>query len=196
MLQRILFVASAIFSSIYIQGQTQEPKNYGDFPLIITVQFHAFALPFHDLKSNFYNIGIGIGTEFSFNGNSSGAQQVSALWYHNKAMGNGLLFYTQSVWRPYFSIDGYGEMKGGIGYSYSFRPSESFQQVNGSWKSRGHKGKGMLTIPIGISVGYDSRSANSYVSNFISYQFLLVSNYNKSIPLVPETLLQIGSRIH
>jgi len=193
---RIFFLGTLLFASILSRGQSPEPKNYSDFPLIITIQFHAFALPFRDLKSNFSNVGIGIGTELSFNGKASGAQQIQALWYHNKAMGNGLLLYTQSVWRPYFSSDGYGELKGGVGYLYSFRPSESFEQVNGAWKSKGHKGKGMLTIPIGVSAGYDANWNQSYVSNFISYQFLAVSNYNKSIPLVPETLFQIGSRIH
>jgi hypothetical protein len=192
---RIGVAIAAIFLTFSCLGQT-EPKGYSDFPIIITLQFHAFALPFRDLKSNFSNVGIGVGTEVSFTGKETGVQQVSALWYHNKAMGNGVLLYTQSVWRPYFSTNGYGEIKGGLGYLYSFRPSESFQQVNGEWKSKGRKGKGMLTIPLGVSVGYDSRSINSFISGFASYQFLLLKDYNKSIPLVPETILQVGSSIH
>ncbi len=195
MRSRLWIVFIAIISSTYSFAQG-ELQGYNDFPIIITLQFHAFALPFRDLKANFSNIGIGVGTEFSFSGKPGGAQQVSALWYHNKAMGNGLFFYTQAVWRPYFSSNGYGEIKGGLGYLYSFRPSNSLKQVNGNWISVGRKGKGMLTIPIGVSAGMDSRTASWYVSTFASYQLLLVKNYNKSIPLVPETIFQVGTQIH
>ncbi len=182
---------------LIIEASGQEQKTYTNFPIIITLNFHAFALPFRDIKANFSNIGIGVGTEVSFTGSSStGVQQVQAIWYHNKAMGNGLLLQTQSVWRPDFNSNAFGEIKGGVGYLYSFRPSESYQQVNGKWISVGRKGKGMLAIPVGISAGINSRSTNAYMSNFISYQFLLVKNYNKSIPIVPETLIQAGSAIH
>ncbi len=177
-------------------AQAPEPKGYTDFPIIITIQFHAFSMPFRDMKANFSNVGIGVGTELSLNGKSNWVQQVNAMWYHNKAIGNGLLFYSQNVWRPDFVTNVYGELKGGVGYLYSFRPTGSFRQVNGEWKSVGHKGKGMLAIPIGISLGYDSRNSTSYLSTFASYQFMLVKGYNKTIPLVPQTLIQVGTRIH
>jgi hypothetical protein len=189
-------ISFAMCTTFVTTAQTTEPMAYTNFPIVITLQFHAFALPFRDMKSNFSNPGIGVGTEVSFGGNPNAVQQINATWYHNKAMGNGLLLYTQTVWRPEFTSTTYAEVKGGVGYLYSFRPSESFQSVDGVWKSVGHKGKGMLTIPVGVSLGYNSRSADSYISNFATYQFLLVKGYNKSIPLVPETLLQIGSRIH
>jgi hypothetical protein len=153
-------------------------------------------MPFKDLATNFSNVGIGIGTEVSYNGKPTGVQQLTAVWYHNKRMGNGLLFYTQAVWRPSLGSTAYGELKTGVGYYYSFRPVESYKQVNGKWISAGHKGKGMLTIPTGISLGSSSYSTDTYLSPFVSYQFLLLKNYNHDIPLVPETLIQVGSRVH
>ena len=182
--------------ALSLQAQSDPTKDYRNFPIVLTLQFHCFTLPFQDMKSNFSNIGIGVGTEVSYNGKQSGVQQVSAVWYHNKAMGNGLLFYTQAVWRPTLGSDVYTEAKAGIGYLFSFRPTESFKSVNGKWTSVGHKGKGMLTIPVGISVGKNMYSTDTYASPFVSYQFLLAKGYNKSIPLVPETLIQVGTRIH
>ena len=193
---RPICLSFILLSCLIIEASGQEQKAYTNFPIIITLNFHAFALPFRDIKANFSNIGIGVGTEMSFTGSPTGVQQVQAIWYHNKAMGNGLMLQTQSVWRPDFNSNAFGEIKGGVGYLYSFRPSESFQQVNSKWIAVGRKGKGMLTIPIGISAGINSRSSNTYISNFISYQFLLVKDYNKSIPVVPETLIQVGSAIH
>lgn len=177
-------------------AQTADSKPYSNFPFVITLQFHAFSLPFQDMKANFKNLGIGLGTEISLNGKPNWVQQINMVWYHNKAMGNGLLLYTQNAWRPDIATNVFAEVKGGVGLLHSFRPVESFHQVNGQWISVGHKGKSMLAIPVGASLGYDSRTTNSYISNFASYQFMLIKEYNKTIPVVPETLVQLGTRVH
>lgn len=182
--------------AFFAKAQTAKPKNYRNYPIVVTLQFHSLALPFRDIKSNFSNMGIGLGTEVSHNGKHNWAQQVSGVWYRNKAAGNGLLFYTQTAWRPTITQGIYSEVKAGIGYLYSFRPVESFKPVNGNWVSVGHKGKGMLALPVGLSIGYNKYSSGTYFSPFVSYQCMLVHKYNKSIPLVPETLIQMGSRIH
>lgn len=177
-------------------SQADPAKVYQNFPLIVTLQFHSFALPFKELKSNFKNVGIGIGTEVSLNGKDNWAQQFSVVWYRNKALGNGFLFYTQSAWRPTIVDQLYSEVKIGAGYLYSFHPANSFKQVDGEWISVGRNGKMMFTVPVGISLGYHNYSNSTQVSPFVSYQFMLVRGYNQSIPIVPETLLQVGSRIH
>lgn len=189
----ILFVGVIISAA---SAQSDPTGNYSDFPIIITLQFHCFSLPFRDMKSNFSNIGIGLGTEVSLNNSNTLFQQINAVWYHNKAMGNGLLFYSQSAWRPTLGSNGYSEIKLGAGYLLSFRPIKSFKQVNGNWVNAGHKGKGMFTVPLGVSIGTISNSSTAYLSTFASYQFLLISGYNKSIPMVPETLLQVGTSYH
>lgn len=183
---------------ILYAGYSQEgsTQNYRDFPLMITLQFHSFSMPFKNFKSNFSNIGIGIGTEVSYNKRSSGVQQFQLIWYRNKNMGNGLLLFSQAVWRPSIGSNSYTELKLGAGYLLSKRPSESFKQKNGEWISVGKKSKGMFTIPVGLSVGYENEQEKTYVSPFASYQFLVATDYNKSIPIVPYTLMQLGSRIH
>lgn len=177
-------------------GQHNPPKAYRNFPLIVTIQFHSLSLPFRDLTSNFSNIGIGLGTEVSHNGKQNWVQQFNVAWYRNKTVGNGLLLSTQTVWRPTISGSFYTEIKAGLGYHYSFRPVKSFKPVNGTWVAVGHKGKGFLAIPVGVSAGYNKYTAGTYYSPFISYQVLVLKGYNKSVPIVPETLLQAGARIH
>ncbi len=188
--------AIALVLTVTTWAQSPELKGYTDFPIIISIQFHAFSLPFRDMRTNFSNIGIGIGTEMSLNGKANWVQQVNLLWYHNKALGNGMLFYSQNVWRPEFATNSYAELKGGVGYLHSFRPIKSYKQIKGEWISVRHKGKGLLAVPIGVSLGYDSRTVNTYISTFATYQFMLVKGYSKTIPIVPETLIQVGTRIH
>jgi hypothetical protein len=189
-----MLLALCLAGSLRAQPDTQ--KDYRNFPIIVMVQFHNLSMPFKDMKSNFSSIGFGLGTELSYNGKSNWVQQVSATWHHNKTVGNGILLYSQAVWRPTIASGVYTELKAGAGYMYAFRPVESYKQNNGVWEATGNKGKGMFTLPVGISLGYQSYSSKTYISPFISYQFLLISGYNQSIPLVPETLIQLGSRIH
>jgi len=185
-------VIALLLSCAILCTHAQEVSSHRDFPLIVSLQFHAFALPGRDILKNFLNPGIGIGTEFSYNDKQNWVQQIQLVWFRNKAVGNGLLIYTQPVWRPDLGSNAFAEFKIGAGYLWAYRPVRSFQQTsNGSWKDVGYKGKGMLVIPAAIGGGFD---ATDTASPFINYQFLLVPGYNSSIPLVPETLIQIGSR--
>jgi len=193
---KILSVVVACCFIFCLQAQTEANDGYRNFPIVLTLQFHSLSLPFKDFKSNFSNIGFGLGTEVSLNRKDTWVQQVSAVWYRNKAVGNGLLFYTQTAWRPNLFSNVFTEVKAGVGYLYAFRPVTSFKPVNGSWEMVGRKGKGMLAIPTGVSLGFDAPASGKYLySPFASYQFLILNGYNKSIPVVPETLFQVGSRI-
>lgn len=189
----ILALAAPVFSGF---GQANDPSGHRNFPLILSVQFHALSLPFKHITSNFRNIGFGVGTEVSLNGHDNWVQQFQFVWFHNKTVGNGLLFYTQTAWRPGFGDTGFAEVKAGLGYLHEFRPVEAFKQVNGKWISDGHRGKGMLTIPVGVSLGYRQYATSTYVAPFVTYQFMILNNYSQSIPIVPQTLLQVGARIH
>lgn len=193
-------ISSAVVACCFafcLQAQTGDINDhFRNFPIVLTIQFHSLSLPFKDFKSNFSNIGFGLGTEVGLNRKHTWVQQVSAVWYCNKAVGNGLLLYTQTAWRPNLFSNVFTEVKAGVGYLYAFRPVTSYKQVNGTWETVGRKGKGMLALPLGVSIGYHAPYSGKYLfSPFASYQFLILNGYNKSIPVVPETLFQVGSRI-
>ncbi|MDX1471722.1 MAG: hypothetical protein R3213_09525 [Flavobacteriaceae bacterium] len=196
MKRNFIALIAIILISHQMRGQNNESKEYTNFPIILTLQFHSLSMPFKNLKSNFKNIGIGVGTEVSYNGEQNWVHQVNLVWYRNKNVGNGLFFYTQAVWRPTVFNDFYTEAKLGVGYMIAYRPTESFEQKNGEWLSVGKKGKGLFSIPMGVSVGYSNFSETFSYSPFASYQFILLKDYNTSLPLVPQTLIQLGSRFH
>ncbi|MFS4445419.1 hypothetical protein [Maribacter sp. 2307UL18-2] len=196
MIRKIVILLIAAFAIQSIKGQAEAANGYRNFPLIVTLQFHSLSMPFKNLKGNFKNIGIGIGTEVSHNGKQNWVQQINLMWYRNNNVGNGWFIYSQAVWRPTLVNNLYTELKLGAGYMITSRPTESFKQQNGEWISVGKKGKGLFAIPAGVSLGYAEYSDKIDVSPFASYQFVLVKGYNESIPLVPQTLIQLGSRIH
>ena len=61
---------------------------------------------------------------------------------------------------------------------------------------RRQKGKGMLAVLMGLSLGYHEYSEDVYLSPFVSYQAVFLKNYSKSIPFMSETLIQAGLGIH
>lgn len=193
----VIFIAFSLLL-IWVQGfaQSESQKNYRNFPIVLTLQFHTLSMPFKDLKSNFKNIGFGIGTEVSHNGFHNWSQQFDIIWIRNRSMGNGVLFSTQTAWRPMMAGNVYSEIKAGIGYMIGFRPTESFSQKDGNWISVGKKGKGMLTIPVGIGIGYYRYSQGIFLSPYLGYQMMLVKGYNQDIPFIPQSLIQVGGKIH
>lgn len=196
-MKKLIYLSTLSFIlSFSLKAQEEKRNDFRNFPLTVSLQFHSFSMPFKNLKSNFKNIGIGIGTEVSHNGNHNWVQEFSLIWVRNKTIGNGLFFITQTAWRPYIGNPMFGEIKAGIGYHLAFRPTDSFVLKNENWVSAGKKGKGMLAIPVGIGVGVHNYSGKTYTSPFVNYQFLLIKGYNKTIPLVPETLIQFGTRTH
>lgn len=190
-----------LFLALLLSGTNTAQENpanqYRNFPVIITLQFHSLSMPFRDIGGAFRNIGLGIGTEVSFNGRHDWVQQFSTLWYRNKATGNGWVLYTQTAYRPNLGNAGwYGEVKAGVGYYFVKRPNPGWHQVDGQWKPAAKKGKGMLTIPVGIGAGYHRWSAQTYMAPFASYQFMPALGYNQSVPVIPQTFLQLGTAVH
>jgi hypothetical protein len=196
MFSRLMAAMVILLPAIAGQAQSADPGGYRDFPLVLSIQFHSLSLPFRHIGSNFKNIGFGIGTEAALNSSATAVQQLQLVWFHNKTVGNGILIYTQSAWRPGIGANGFGELKAGVGYMHEFRPVTAYKKVNGEWVSEGRKGKGMLAIPLGASVGYQQYATSSYVAPFVTYQFIILTHYSQSIPIVPQTLIQVGARIH
>src|SRR5689334_8552514 len=127
-------IGSMIFITLLLSSaalaQHGAPKSYRNFPIILSIQFHSLSLPFKNIGSNFSNVGLGLGTEVSFNGKQDWVQQFQVGWVHNSNVGSRLLLYTQTVWRPTLG-NVYGELKAGIGYGVAYRPTASFHQENG-----------------------------------------------------------------
>ena len=158
---------------------------------MVSVQFHSLALPFQDVKSVFSNVGIALGTEYMYNRRGNLIQSFQAGYYRNRYAGDGLFVFTQAGYRPHFGPV-YAEMKAGVGWNYTFHPNRTVKLENGQWVTSSRTGKGLLMVPLGISIGYDEKAQ---VSPFVGYQFFAVASYNPSVPVMPNQLLQAGARI-
>ena len=183
----------AVFAQSGIDGK--EPHQAYKWPLVVMLQFHSLGMPFKDLQSTFSNVGIGLGTELSYNRKQNLLQTLQIGYYHNQNAGDGISVSSQFAYRPHFGPM-YTELKAGLGWNYTFHPNTTLIFHQGEWKSTHASGKGMLMIPLGITLGYQKNHPHSFINPFISYQFFVLQGYNPSVPVVPNQLLQLGSRIY
>jgi len=95
-------IGAFLFTAILAKAQhnSTSTKYYRNFPIIVTLQFQNLASPFHDLNGNFSNPGLMLGTEVSYSGRQNWVQQCYAGFYFNKNAGNGIMVFTQTVYRP------------------------------------------------------------------------------------------------
>ena len=191
----ILLMILLVQSISQAQDSGNSTKDYRNFPIIVSVNFQNFALPFKDMNSNFSHVGILLGTEVSLNGKQNWVQQFQAGYYFNNDAGNGIIAYTQTIYRPTIVDHFYGEIKAGIGWQRVFHPVDAYVYENDQYVSTAG-GKSQLLVPLGISIGYDDYKEKTYLSPFISYQVIPALFYNDGIPLSFYSLFQVGTRIH
>lgn len=189
MYKLLLIVALILTESAIAQRITQ------NWPVTVALQFHNVSMPFRDLKTTLSNVGISLGTEFSYNRQGTLNQNVQISYYRNRYAGDGLMAQAQLIYRPHVG-SAFGEIKAGLGWLYNFTPTQTLTLREGQWQTQLHTGKSMLLIPLGVSLGYENRQHPARLSPFVSYQFGVALGYNPSIPLVPNQFLQVGSRIH
>ena len=167
------------------------PAERTSWPLLVSVQFHSLALPFQDIRRVSSNVGIALGTEFRYNERGNLIQSFQTGYYRNRYAGDGLFIFTQAGYRPHVGSV-YADVKAGLGWHYTFHPNTTLTLNEGQWQTAGRTGKGLLMLPLGLSIGYDGPSM---VSPFVGYHFFVLAGYNPSVPVVPNQLLQAGARI-
>ncbi|MBC7889078.1 MAG: hypothetical protein H7Z13_14475 [Ferruginibacter sp.] len=192
----LLMLLVLLLQMAQAQKNPDRLHQYHNFPLVVGVQFHSLSHPFKNLQQNFRNIGFTVGSEIALGSTHKWAQSFQLGWYRNKSAGNGLMVYTQSVYRPYLVGNAFAEVKAGFGWLWQARPSDGLKPVNGNWVNVGKTSKGMLMIPAGVSVGYNSYKNGTYVAPTISYQVFVSGIYNQSFPVMVNSLIQAGTRVH
>lgn len=170
--------------------------GYQNFPVVVSLQFHSFSMPFKRIGDHFKNVGIGLGTEISHSGGSQQwAQSIQVVWHRNKTMGNGIQLYTQAIYRPEITNDLFGEIKLGVGYQFLYRPVDAYRFKNGTWESVGRKGKGMWMFPVNIGAG-TVVGGEPLTTIALNYQWMILKGYNTDVPLFPQSTIILGSRSH
>ncbi|WP_224488963.1 hypothetical protein [Robertkochia flava] len=187
----LFFWVFIVAFSVSGQSDTSPSASFRNFPLMVSVKFQNLAMPFQDLKGNFMNIGVGLGTEVSWNKSEHWTQQFNIMYFFNRGSGNGFSVYSQMLWRPALYADVLGGIKGGIGYTWLFKPNPSMKNMDGQW-SPASRTKGMLSVPFGVYLSWNELDAETYLSSYLAYDVFLHSGFNADVPVIPNTFFEAG----
>jgi hypothetical protein len=120
-------------------------------------------------------------------------QDFQVNWRFNRHVGSAWTLQTQIAWQPrLFDAVRFGPQLG-LGYCWLQHPVEVLTQENGNWMTKGKSSIGLLSVPIGFTLsGLEGKRA---LTPYLSYQFVPQLGYNPGVPVLPNTLLSIGSKI-
>jgi hypothetical protein len=191
----LLFLIS--FKAFSQQSETTDSALM-KLPIIVSANFQTIATPFHNLKNNFRNLGIKIGTEISYNKKRNILQSFNIGYYRNRLNGDGLYINSEFIYRPKIYKPIRMEIKLGPGLADVFLPTQPYEpDGNGNWRKATNYGKLALQVHGSIGIWYQSIAINKIrISPFLQYEIVGIIGYNKSIPVLPTTMINIGCRIN
>ena len=196
MINRLLLL-SLIF--ILFQNTLQAQEGFFENrPITVTIFNHSIGVPFKDYFKKPLNIGIAIGTEFTYRQQTynSTHQSLQIGWYHHKNLGSGFLFKSDLIQRFNSSNNIWGEVSISAGYFHTFSISDVYQlNEKGNYQKTADTGSPAFLFGGGFGGGFQINTANQFTTRpFIKYEALLETPYTSFIPIMPHTLLEIGSR--
>lgn len=178
-------------------GYTQH--SFGE-RLTWSVKFtlQGYNIPFKNKNFSLKNMGAALGVDYSYNASGSLFQTLSLGMFHNKEHGNNYYVNTQVTYRslvlsrmePGISL-GIGRI---LSYANKSYPYHDFK--DGSWSKSRVQSISRWQVPFSLNLGYNIGGPNgNTITPFIDYESAAIINYNSAFPVLPYTLLGVGSRI-
>ena len=197
-MKKLLIVLFFISFKAFSQKSEATDRFLMNLPFIASVNFQTIATPFHNIKNNSRNLGIKIGTEMTYNKKRDILQSFNIGYYRNRLNGDGLYINSEFIYRPKIVKPVHMEIKLGPGLADVFLPTQPYEpDGNGNWSKATNFGKLAVQVHGGLGIWYQSIATNKIkISPFLQYEIVGIIAYNKSIPVLPTTLINIGCRIN
>lgn len=182
--------------NLFSQTLAKNSKKTLYLPIVTSMNFQAIATPFHNAENNFRNPGFSIGTELNYTKKNLTFQSINFGYFFNKYNGNAAYLNSQFIYRPKIYKALHLEIKFGPGLIDLFLPTQPYTLINGNWEKSSDHGNLAITVNTGIGLWLKPNIAsNNIISPFVQYDIMGITRYNKSIPVLPTTLINFGCRI-
>ncbi len=157
---------------------------------------HSFYAPVENLKwdNPAYAISAGVNRLF-------GAKQIFSLGLQaefaaNEIQGNATSLQLLGQFTPVLFKKLELGIGTGAGYRFSGYPSATYKWNENNWED-GEKFKGIIQIPIQLSIGFRSIQFSSLrVIPFIAYQMKAMFGYNPDFDPLPDSSIMFGFKFH
>lgn len=188
--EKTLLPALLLVFFLQINFTAKAEKN--DWQYTISSGIHSFYAPVENLKwdNPAFTISAGVNRLF-------GAKQILSLGFQaefaaNEIQGNATSLQLLGQFTPvlFKKLElGFGT---GAGYRFSGYPSNPLKWNGTSWEN-GKKFKGIVQIPVQLSVGFRSvQVSNLEVIPFVAYQMKAMFGYNPDFDPLPDSQIMFG----
>ena len=188
--ENLLMIVFLLVLLLQITFKVNANKN--SLQYTISSGIHSFYAPVENLKWDNPAFAISAGVNRLF-----GAKQILSLGLHaefaaNEIQGNATSLQLLGQFTPvlFKKLElGFGT---GVGYRFSGYPSDPLKWNGTSWEN-GKKFKGIVQIPVQISVGFRSvQVANLEIIPFVAYQMKAMFGYNPDFDPLPDSQIMLG----
>lgn len=176
------------------------PQQAFDQRLTYSIKFtlQGYNIPFKNKNFSLKNIGGALGVDYSYNSSQTVFQTFTLGLFHNKEHGNNYYLNTQVTYRPVVFSRLEPGISIGIGriLSFSHKSNPYYKLEPGGWTKTHKQSTGRWQVPIALNAGYNITGPNgSRITPFIGYEGAAIIKYNNAFPVLPYTLISVGSRI-
>jgi opacity protein-like surface antigen len=196
-MKNLLLLISLVLLAL---SDAQAQKSYKKYPLQLTTGNHAISMPFYRVLRKPYHPALSIGTQLTYKRGTHGQlfQAFNLGGFYNKYTATGLLAQTELGYRYYTKAGLFADAFLGIGYLHIFQTREVFKQKNDAeYEKAKDFGRPSATGSFSLGMGYDfSRQAKLPLALFARYQWLAQTPYGGGLPILPQSIISIGTRIY
>lgn len=184
------------FLSMAISASAESNKSRQPWQLVVSTGIHSYYAPVENLKWGQADFAASLGLNKLLGQKQQfavGIQgQFSQYEFQGDAIGLQLLGqFTPAIFRR---IElGIGT---GAGYRFSFYRSKPLKWNGTDWVE-GQSYKGIIQVPVQVSVGYRSiRFGSCNIRPFAAYQLQALFGYSPDLSPLPDSNLMVGLKIH
>lgn len=162
----------------------------------LSIDFQGFDLPLSKLKNYSNNPGFSVGLLYDWNQKKSLQQILRLGALSNRYHGNTWYAYS-ALQRNFFPSKAISLAPNiGLGYMIAGTGISAYQQnADGLW-GKTSAGKGLMFATVGASLSVTAVTTQRLtLQPFIAYQLPVMIGYNPQLPVLPFSLISIGSTI-
>lgn len=196
----ISLLSFAVLMKNNINAQENHERKQ-TLPVAVSLTNHSWAFPFKKVfRLNPLYPGISAETEYYYkSGPAFKLFQTGQIGgFLNNSSGSAFYLNSNLGLRYTMKFGLTADLSLGLGYFYSFYPSETYiQNEAGEYEKGKRAGVGAMSGNFTLGLGYDlSKKTDKNMTIFAKYQWISSTNYWSLISIRPNGLLHLGVRLY
>lgn len=182
--------------SIVIPVSAENDERRQPWQLVVSTGIHSYYAPVENLKWSRSDFAASMGLNKLLGQKQLFAVGIQGQFSQYEFQGDAIGLQLMGQFTPTILRRIELGVGTGAGYRFSFYQSKPLKWNGTDWVE-GRSYKGIIQMPVQISVGYRSiRMGSCNIRPFAAYQFQALFKYNPDLSPLPDSNLMVGLKIH